>query len=88
MPQVLRKPKAVLFDKGDNALLYVLDVPGDTKAGKFVVRVNFKTKGRIGGKRRTVTENFVQSGGKVDRANLVRRNGDPVPQYDLVEGIL
>lgn len=56
---LLQNPKAVVWDsKGKRqALLYVVDVPSKDKAGKIVVRVNFK-KGKL-------VSNAVRSGGSV-----------------------
>ncbi len=84
LPRLVGKPRAILHDKGKrDTLLYVFDVPGDPRLGKFVVRVNINQKVRTptGNRRRTV--NSVRSGGMVARRNLI----DPT-HYDLVDGRL
>jgi|SaaInlStandDraft_7_1057024.scaffolds.fasta_scaffold210577_1 hypothetical protein len=49
MPEAISNPKAVLWDKQDPALLYVFEVPGETRKGKYVVRVEYPTKAKLPG---------------------------------------
>ena len=81
LPRLIGKPKAILHDKRKrDTLLYVFDVPGDPRLGKFVVRVNINQKVRTPTGNRTTTVNSVGSGGIVARLNL----SDPA-QYDIIE---
>ena len=84
LPRLIGKPRAILQDKGKrDTLLYVFDVPGDPRLGKFVVRVNINQKVRTPTGNRTTTVNSVRSGGMVPRLNL----SDPA-QYDIIDGRL
>ena len=71
MPEVMAKPKAVLWDKRNRNLLYVFDVHKDPRKGKFVIKVNFDEKVSGRGK---VTTNSVRSGGMVALRNLSDTN--------------
>ena len=71
LPRVVAEPRAVLWDKRDPALLYVVDVPGEGRRGKVVVRVGFQEKVRTkGGERVRMRTNAVRTGGLVDESNL------------------
>ncbi len=84
MPELLNKPKAVLVDRQDLALVYVFDVPTDPRMGKLVVRVNYADKARPpGGKAQTIRTNSVRTAGLVPQPALA----DPA-RYDLVFGSL
>lgn len=85
LPELLNDPSAILWDEGKQTLLYVFDVPGDTKGrtGKIVVAVDYVRKiKQTGGKREMITENRVISGGMVDISNLRE------PHLYVIEGKL
>lgn len=75
MAEILANPQAVLFDIKNPALAYIFDIGQSGRAGKFVVRVNFKTKGEIG--------NSVRSGDVTPAINLQDKN-----QWDIIKGKL
>jgi SPP1 gp7 family putative phage head morphogenesis protein len=82
LPDEISNPSAVLWDKRDPALLYVVDVPGDIRDAKLVVRVNFKTKARgRDQKRHSMVTNAVRTGGLVELHNL--RDSSI---YEVIEG--
>lgn len=84
LPKILTRPRAVLFDKRDPAVLYVFDVPGGERVGKLVVRVDYREKIRKpGGKKTTVTTNALRSAGMVTREALKDETF-----YDLISGSL
>jgi len=83
IPTIMKNPKAVLWDKKDPALLYVFDVPGDTRKGKFIVRVDIDPKINRGDKSIRQSGNYISSGGKVPIRNL-----KGTKSYDLIEGSL
>ncbi len=83
MPEMLRKPKAVLWDKRKRNLVYVFDVPSDAKKGKFLVNVEFTQEVQRGDKLVLRKGNFVASGGQVPAINLKDR-----AVFELVEGRL
>lgn len=56
------------LDTRDMALIYEIDL--GERSGKVVVRVNYNEKGRFNGVRATITSNFIQTGGVVDKFNL------------------
>ena len=82
MPDDLKNPRAVLWDKKKGNLVYVFDVPG-TRKGKYVINVGFVQEVQRGDKLQKRTGNFVQSGGSVPMANLKQRGS-----YDVIEGKL
>lgn len=76
LPEILANPKAVLRDKRNGVLLYVFDpqLPGDDRAGKLVISVDFALKTRPpGGKRETITTNSIRTAGIVPVHNLRER---------------
>ena len=84
LPGLIGKPRAILHDKRKrDTLLYVFDVPGDPRFGKFVIRVNINQKVRTPTGNRTTTVNSIRSGGMVPAPALKDRNA-----YDLVDGKL
>lgn len=84
LPTIVARPKAVLFDRRDGGLLYVFDVPGDGRAGKLVVRLNYGTKQRgPGGFKVPITLNAVRTAGLVPTASLA-----DAATYDVIEGAL
>lgn len=84
LPTILKSPRAILLDRRNNTLLYVFDVPGDSRAGKVVIRVNYAEKAREpGGKRSMVVSNSIRTAGVVDVVTL----RDPA-SYDLLKGDL
>lgn len=56
------------LDTGNNTLLYVMDIQPDI--GKVVVRVNYSSKVKVGGKRSVITSNFIRTGGMIEISNL------------------
>ena len=44
LPAMLASPRAVLLDRADGVLLYVVDASGRREAGKIVVAVNYRLK--------------------------------------------
>ncbi|MFN3985729.1 MAG: phage minor head protein [Rhodocyclaceae bacterium] len=74
-PQVWRDLPRLLetatpyWDTVDPALVYVVDI-GGPGLGKVLVRINYRDKLRIGGKRTRVTSNYVRTGGVVESADL------------------
>lgn len=78
LPNIINRPKAVLWDSQDGALIYVFASEAD-EAGKVVVRVDFRTK--LSGQGRQ-TVNAVRSGGLVRLSNLKAK------RYELLEGEL
>lgn len=84
LPTILRSPKAVLWDKRGNAVLYIFDPQdGDARKGKFVVQVNFRTKERaVDGSWQSLITNSVRTGGWVHPSNLRH------PRYEVLKGVL
>lgn len=84
LPDIIARPKAILWDKQDNAVLYVFDpVSGDARQGKVVVRVNYMERSRVDGQRVTVTSNAIRSGGLVALNKLKDKNA-----YEVIDGTL
>ena len=82
MPDDLRNPRAVLWDKKKENLVYVFDVPG-TRKGKYVINVEFFQDVQRGDKTVRRQGNFVQSSGRVQLDALTDTNA-----YLPVEGKL
>jgi hypothetical protein len=87
LPYHLAYPDAVLWDKeaakkGEPALLYVFTVPGETKRGKYVVRVDFPTWVKEGGIKMKRWLSTVRTGGMVETVDL------KVKRYTTIEGAL
>jgi len=80
LPKLLAEPKAILRDKRDGDLLYILDQPG-LKRGKIVVRLEYKSRARTDVGRRRFQSASIRSGGRVDDSNL----RDP-QHYDVISG--
>jgi hypothetical protein len=80
MPDDLKNPRAVLWDKKKGNLVYVFDVPG-TRKGKYVINVGFVQEVQRGDKLVRRQGNFVSSGGAVPRRILSDTNA-----YELVDG--
>lgn len=78
LPMLLAKPTAVLWDEVDQALIYLLDTPGQTN--KAVIRINYTVKLNNDGQRSLVAINSVRSAGSADVGDL--------RQYKLLEGVL
>lgn len=84
LPLHMAAPQAVLFDTQEPALIYVIAIAGDARAGKLVVRVNYSGKSKQpDGKRQTVVENRIRTGGLVPYGDL-QKGG----RYRLIEGVL
>lgn len=83
LPSILARPKAILLDQRDLALVYVADVPGETRLAKFIFKP-FRQRGQDLGKatQRLDVTAFV-SAGLVEPGNL----SDP-RLYRLVSGSL
>lgn len=83
IPDLLANPRAILRDKRDGQLLYVFDVPGEDRAGKLVVRLDFSRQARPpGGKSQRITTNAIRTAGLVSDVDL----RDPI--YELLEGLV
>lgn len=81
MPDLLAAPRAILLDRRDGALLYVFDLPGDDRAGKIVVKLDYSDKARSAAGRETVTTNSIRTAGIVDTITLRDR-----ATYDVLDG--
>jgi len=82
LPTALQSAAAVLWDREDPALVYVMASGESDREGKVVVRVNFATKGRTADDRRhSIQTNAVRTGGMVGRNDLTDRN-----RYELIRG--
>jgi hypothetical protein len=80
LPEHLGQPQAVLFDRAAKspALLYVFKIRGETRLGKFVVKLAEPDK-----RARHRHHNWVATGGLVDRHAITDAN-----VYELIEGQL
>lgn len=67
LPRLLDSADAY-WDTEDPALVYAFDT--EDGLGKVLVRINYRDKLRVGGKRTRVTSNFVRTGGIVAERNL------------------
>jgi len=84
MPEIIAKPQAVLLDKNQPAIFYVFSVPGEERHGKFVVKMNYKTKARaLDGNRHSIKMNTVRTGTLVPLSALKNKG-----VYDVLEGKL
>lgn len=83
MPDMLASPRAILLDRAQGELLYVFDIPGDTKAGKLVIRLNYKEKAKGAKGRQVVTSNSIRTAGVVELRVLTDAN-----TYDVLSGAL
>ena len=82
LPARLVRPRAVLRSKASGELLYVLDVPGEARAGKIVIRLDYVSKAKgPAGKRVGITTNMIRTAGLVDEAVLRDANA-----YDVIMG--
>jgi hypothetical protein len=81
MPGTFRRREAVLWDKKKQNLVYVFDIPGDPKKGKFIVEVNFHETVQRGDQTIRTKGNFVRSGGRVQSDAL-----KDVRTYEAVDG--
>lgn len=78
LPDLLAKPTAVLWDAADQALIYLLDTPGQTN--KVVIRVNYTVKLNNEGRRSMGVINGIRSAGRAEVSDL--------KQYIVIEGSL
>ena len=80
VPEILARPKGVLWDTKAPSLLYVadaVDAPG--RLAKIVIRPNFRDRLKIGdGPRETVTINSVRTAGYVKPGDLRESRYRPV----------
>ena len=83
LPQIVRRPRAILRERATGAILLVFDPtdPGEARAGKLVVEFAMNLRVRDGDTRRRVVMNGVKSGGLVDAVRFRHRG-----EYELVEG--
>ncbi|MDQ0454646.1 phage head morphogenesis protein [Rhizobium paknamense] len=82
LPANLSRPRAVLRDRRDGALLYVFDSGHDPRLAKIVVKVDFETKARPpGGKPQSIKTNSIRTAGLVDAVTLA----DP-SAYEVLSG--
>lgn len=82
MPDMLASPRAILLDRKQGELLYVFDVPGD-RAGKLVVRLDYKEKMKAAEGRQMVVSNSIRTAGVVELRVLADAN-----TYDVISGAL
>ena len=83
LSDILAHPAAVLWEPGDQGLLFVFEPaePADRRKGKWFVKVDARVhEFREGGRRRPWRTNSVRSGGYVQSGNL--RD----PRYVLLTG--
>jgi SPP1 gp7 family putative phage head morphogenesis protein len=74
LPAYLSKPRAVLRDKRDGALLYVFDSGQGPRTAKIVVKLDFADKARPpGGSAQTIVTNSIRTAGLVDPITLSDR---------------
>jgi hypothetical protein len=64
------------LDTENNTLLYAFDLPKVT--GKVVVRINYSSKVKDGGKRTIINSNFIVTGGVIEAGNLQNARYIPV----------
>lgn len=84
MPLILDQAKAILRDKISGELLYVFDVPDESRLGKVVVRVEFGIATRPPGKGKVrIVTNAIRSAGLVPE--LALRNAGT---YEVLSGAL
>jgi len=82
LPEFIHKPTAILWDKRKPGLLYIFDMVGDDRAGKIVLRVNYKLKARgADNERHSLQTNSLITSGLVKLENLKDKN-----VYDVLEG--
>lgn len=83
LPDALANPRAILLDRRDGALLYVFDAPGEARAAKIVVRLDYVDKARGPTGRATIMANAIRTAGLVNLVTL--RDG---ATYDVLKGVL
>ncbi|MCF1449984.1 hypothetical protein FS815_24650 [Agrobacterium vitis] len=84
LPDHLSRPRAVLRDKRDGALLYVFDSGQDSRLAKIVVKIDFADKARPqGGKAQTIVTNSIRTAGLVETRVLTDGN-----TYDVISGAI
>lgn len=83
LPDAMGAPRAILLDRRDNALLYVFDVPGNNRAAKIVIRLDYIERVRTEAGRETITSNSIRTAGVVETRVLTDTN-----TYDLLKGSL
>lgn len=81
LPEILAKPKAVLYDRRKLNLIYVFDTDRDHRNGKFAVEVGMVTKLLDQGQRVSRSLNRIRTAGLVERHVLTDTN-----TYDLLLG--
>ena len=73
LPEILAAPEAVLWEPGDQGLLFVFKAvdPAERRTGKWFVKVDARVhESREGGRRRPWRTNSVRSGGYVESGDL------------------
>lgn len=79
LPQIFRKPDAILYDNESPTLIYAKKL-ADGQYAKFVLKLDFKAKLRVNKSRFNETLNTFVSAGLVDWSNL---NG---PRFEVIQG--
>lgn len=76
LPAHIAKPKAILWDKTENAVVYIFDIKGQpARSSKLFVSLNFRKKSEI--------SNSIRSAGVSSITNLKDKN-----HYELIDGKL
>ena len=73
LPEILAAPEAVLWEPGDQGLLFVFEAadPAERRKGKWFVKVDARVQeSREDGRRRPYRTNSVRSGGYVQSGDL------------------
>jgi hypothetical protein len=83
LPTILESPKAILLDKRDHSLLYVFEVKGGPKLGKFVIHAGMRCKVYSDGNRAKRAVNQLATAGMVSRINLADKSF-----YEVIIGAL
>jgi len=78
----MKNKRAFMWDRKNEKLLYVFDIPGNSKKGKFTIAVDVKRKKGPGSKK-SVRTNSIISGGITPLSDLGKTT-----QYQLITGKL
>jgi hypothetical protein len=75
MPEILKNPIAILFDKNKKNLTYVFEMKGSDRLGKFVIEVGVKDTVYYGKDNRVSrTLNKMVTAGHAERHNFKDKN--------------
>ena len=69
LAKLMETPKAILLDKRDNGLLYIIDT-GAGKLGKVVISPGLRNKAHINGKREKIQTNDIRTASQVELGDL------------------